>query len=184
MISKESSLNVEVCRVDKTLGMTQDIAEQQSAQEQLRKMQDELRAQKQSLEEKSLALSEIIERFEDEKTRVKKQVVDNIHKVVMPVIRRWERKKVVFGKKHADLLRHYLDRIALSYELDRDVYYERLSPRELEICSMMRQGLKTREIARLLQLSLRTVETHRYAIRKKFNLLNSKVNLMTYLCNK
>jgi DNA-binding NarL/FixJ family response regulator len=46
----------------------------------------------------------------------------------------------------------------------------RLSNREVEILRLIGQGLKTSKIAELLQLSPKTVETHRERIKEKLNL--------------
>jgi DNA-binding NarL/FixJ family response regulator len=48
-----------------------------------------------------------------------------------------------------------------------------LSNRELEIFEMIGQGLTTQQIAQRLQLSAKTIETHREKIKAKLNLKNS-----------
>lgn len=48
-----------------------------------------------------------------------------------------------------------------------------LSPRELEVFSLIGQGVSTKQIAKRLFLSDKTVETHREKIKKKLNLKNS-----------
>jgi len=50
---------------------------------------------------------------------------------------------------------------------------EKLSDRELEIFRLLGQGLGTRQIAKLLNLSVSTVESHRAKIKEKFDLRNS-----------
>ena len=57
----------------------------------------------------------------------------------------------------------------------------RLSPRELEICNLIKNGLSNKEIAALLQISLLTVERHRHNVRKKLCIDNKKINLATFL---
>ncbi len=47
---------------------------------------------------------------------------------------------------------------------------ERLSHRELQILAMIGKGMTTREMAQTLNLSIKTVETHRQAIKRKLNL--------------
>lgn len=47
---------------------------------------------------------------------------------------------------------------------------ERLSDREFEVFSLLGQGLATREIARRLHLSVKTVEVHRLNIKRKLGL--------------
>ncbi len=51
---------------------------------------------------------------------------------------------------------------------------ERLSDRELEILELIGKGKEVREIARLLHLSPKTVETHRAHIKDKLDLKNSR----------
>ncbi|HEX4876630.1 MAG TPA: response regulator transcription factor [Chitinophagaceae bacterium] len=48
-----------------------------------------------------------------------------------------------------------------------------LSRREIDIVKLIKEGLSSREIATKLDISLKTVEVHRYNILKKLNLKNS-----------
>jgi DNA-binding NarL/FixJ family response regulator len=48
-----------------------------------------------------------------------------------------------------------------------------LSKRELDITRLIREGLSSREIALELEISIKTVEVHRYNILKKLNLRNT-----------
>src|SRR2546430_1155157 len=51
---------------------------------------------------------------------------------------------------------------------------DKLSDRELEILEMIGKGRDVREIAKLLHLSPKTVETHRAHIKEKLNLANAR----------
>ena len=55
-----------------------------------------------------------------------------------------------------------------------------LTPMELKVCSLLRNNLRSREIANLLHMSVRSVESHRYWIRKKLDLPSSS-NLVAFL---
>lgn len=48
--------------------------------------------------------------------------------------------------------------------------YKSLTPTEIKICSLTRVGLNSKDISSILKLSLRSVENHKYNIRRKFNL--------------
>jgi DNA-binding NarL/FixJ family response regulator len=56
-----------------------------------------------------------------------------------------------------------------------------LTPTELEVARMIKEGRRTREIADKMHLSKNTIMTHRFNIRNKLKLLNSKTNLRSFL---
>ena len=58
-----------------------------------------------------------------------------------------------------------------------------LSSSELQICALIRLNFSSKDIARLLSLSVATIETSRSHIRKKFN-LDVKDNLSSFLMSK
>ncbi|MEE8527003.1 MAG: response regulator transcription factor [Gammaproteobacteria bacterium] len=55
----------------------------------------------------------------------------------------------------------------------------RLSNRELQVFNLIGQGLSTREIAEKLNLSVKTIESHRLTIKDKLN-IDSATQLMRY----
>jgi PAS domain S-box-containing protein len=59
--------------------------------------------------------------------------------------------------------------------------YQKLTPAEIQIASMVRQGLSTKLIATVLCLSPGTVGIHRKHIRKKLDLDSKEINLYSYL---
>jgi DNA-binding CsgD family transcriptional regulator len=80
----------------------------------------------------------------------------------------WQRFEREFQQVHHDFLR-------MISEL-----YPQLSPAELKVCALLKINLSNKEITRLLSVSVRNVESHRYSIRKKLG-LPSGINLATFL---
>ncbi len=60
--------------------------------------------------------------------------------------------------------------------------FPELSPQELKICSMLREDIKTKQIALLLNLSPRTIEKHRENIRRTFQ-LDKEQSLSAFLAS-
>ncbi|MBU2927668.1 helix-turn-helix and ligand-binding sensor domain-containing protein [Winogradskyella psychrotolerans] len=60
--------------------------------------------------------------------------------------------------------------------------HEVLTPKDLKICAYIKMNLSSKEIAPLMNISVRGVETHRYRLKKKLNLEND-ISLVDYLLN-
>jgi DNA-binding CsgD family transcriptional regulator len=56
-----------------------------------------------------------------------------------------------------------------------------LTPREIRICEMIRSGLSSKQIAKVMGISPQTVLVHRKNVRKKLALGKSRQNLASYL---
>ena len=57
----------------------------------------------------------------------------------------------------------------------------KLTPQEMQIASLVRQGKTTKEIAETMSLSKRTIEFHRTKIRDKIGLQSKKESLQAHL---
>lgn len=82
-----------------------------------------------------------------------------------------------FPKKISKVLNEEYARSLKSHKYD--YIPNRLSDRELEVLKCIVTGLSNKEIADKLFLSIRTIETHRYNIKKKLN-INSIAGLTKY----
>lgn len=134
-----------------------------------------------AIQQKNLALQEILAQIELEKKRIKEDVLINVDKVLLPVLKKMRRRGTQLDKKYIDILENNLQDLTASF--GRSVSQEklRLSPREVEIANLIKSGISSKEISQMLNISFKTVETHRNKIRKKFGIRNKDINLTTYL---
>jgi two-component system invasion response regulator UvrY len=65
---------------------------------------------------------------------------------------------------------------------DQNTGLNALSQREIEIINFIKKGFSSKEIAESLEISVKTVEVHRYNVLKKLNLRNSAA-LVNYINN-
>ncbi len=103
-----------------------------------------------------------------EKTLEKKQAVQTLHEDIRRIIRTlqfdtqldadWEHFAIHFDSVHGDFLKRLRER------------YPQTSPNDLRLCAYLRMNLSTKEIANLLNISVRGVEGSRYRLRKKLGL--------------
>jgi DNA-binding CsgD family transcriptional regulator len=79
------------------------------------------------------------------------------------------------------LLRKNLEELTSSFGTRLADKKARLTSKEIEICNMIKNGLTSKEIARLLNTSLLTVEKHRNNIRTKLGAVNKGLSLFSIL---
>jgi two-component system invasion response regulator UvrY len=81
--------------------------------------------------------------------------------------------EVYGGKKYiCDEIKNILSEQVLSGD-DQPTGLNTLSQREIQIISLIKKGYSSKEIAESLEISVKTVEVHRYNILKKLNLKNA-----------
>lgn len=81
--------------------------------------------------------------------------------------------EVYEGKKYiCDEIKNILSEQVLSGE-DQPTGLNTLSQREIQIIALIKKGHSSKEIAESLEISVKTVEVHRYNILKKLNLKNA-----------
>lgn len=135
--------------------------------QQRKKAESELKERTLELEHKNLALKEVLAQIENEKNKLIKAVSANVNKLLIPSLQKLSQKATGVEQKYLTLLEKNLKEITSElgpHLLETDF---NLSTRELEVYNMVNGGLNTKEIATLLNVSVRTVETHRFNIRKK-----------------
>lgn len=154
----------------------------QNFEEYSKTINAQLAVQNGVIEKKNLVLKEIISMVDEEKSNVQKEVNQYISNNVLPIVEKLKLKADERSKKQIALLEKSLADVFSSFSQKLMLKDSNLSPREREICVMIRNGLSSKEIASSLNISLKSVEAHRYNIRKKLNIPSSSVfNLTSYL---
>ena len=140
-----------------------------------------LRQQKQLLEKHNQALNALLANVEIEKQNLKKSVATSLEHLIFPVLERLKRRGSTLDRHYLDLLEKNL--LELTSSLGRKLVSAqwKLTPREIEICNMIKNDFSTKRIADTLCVSERTVEHHRNHIRKKLGLAKNNINLVSYL---
>lgn len=151
------------------------------AEADLRAAHKAIQREHQALQEANIALRAVLSRLEDEKQEIRASILANIQKIIMPIVFELELEVSGRQRSYVTLLRQSLQEIASPFltQLSRD--HMQLTPVEIAIGTMIRNGLSTKEIAQLRCISPATVRRHRENIRRKLGLRNRKANLATYL---
>ncbi|UCG62766.1 MAG: PAS domain S-box protein [Candidatus Zixiibacteriota bacterium] len=176
-------VNVKLAAIGKgtTLYTCRDITRLSQAEEALKAVNEELEVERQTLREKNTALKEILGQIEDEKRRMATQLHLNINRMAIPILNALEEKTTHDGEYFVALLRNTLSDITSPFISKLESGFSNLTPRELEICHMIKSGFTSKQIASALNTSPETVLKQRKTIRRKLGISNLKVNLVTHL---
>ena len=158
-------------------------SEQKQAEKALYKSEKKLKEQNQLLMEKNIALREVMNQIISEKQNLEERVLDNVDQLLLPLLKKLQNKGTNIEEEFFRVFEDNLKKLTSSFGSSISRKMPKLTPRENEICNMIRSGLSSKEIARLLNISYRSVETYRNYIRKKLGITNQKINLTTYLAS-
>jgi PAS domain S-box-containing protein len=170
---------IEKGRVRHVWGASLDLTEFFEARKDLDASLKELDVRRKALEQKNAALRELLSLVEQEKKEVKERVAANIEAILIPCLEKIEagnRKDV-----HLRQLRSALEDLTSSFGQKLSASRKKLTPREIEVCNLVKDGLDSKEIAQILNVAVHTVEKHRRMARNKLGLANTGTNLRTYL---
>ena len=157
------------------LGIISDITTQKKAEQELKK-------KTRNLEEVNTALKVLLEKRESAKTELGENVQTNVTELIMPYLHKLKFKSSSDEEKvYFDIIESNLKDIISPFLHNLSVNYARLSPTEIQVIDMIKQGKTTKEIAKSMNLATSTVDTHRNHIREKLGIKNKKINLSTYL---
>jgi len=160
-----------------------NIVEKKQAEMSLRQTTRELRRQKGALQNKNIALREIISQVELEKKALQDRLRMDIELAVFPLLDRMMGSDLPPDgwKNCLSVVRQNLEGVTSAAGRKSIEDRAGLSPRELEICNLIGAGQSNKLIAELLRISPLTVERHRHNIRRKLHIDNERINLATFL---
>ena len=160
-------------------GTSLELFELFEVQQELKRSKTELSEKKKTLEQKNAALNELIAHIELDKKELKDSIMANIEQVIIPSL---EKIRLNNGAEaHIEQHRKALEDLTSSFGRKVTDSRVKLTSRETEVCTMVKNGLTSKEIASLLNIALHTVEKHRRMARNKLDLANKGINLRTYL---
>ncbi len=161
-----------------------DVTEMISLQRKISDFKKQLFEATAKLDNKNTALTEVINQVETEKEKIKKDIYKRIsdyflkikggHKSVYSNYLKIAPELIV--KKTKELIFASSDKDAVNLKTI-------LTQRELKICSLIKKGYSSKEISKMLNISIRTTENHRNSIRKKLLITANKTSLYNYLQN-
>ncbi len=142
----------------------------------------ELEIQTNNLEEVNTALRVLLKKREEDKLELEEKVMSNVKQLVRPYLEKLKSTQLDEKQKtFIDILESNLEDLISPFSHSLSTIYSGLTPTEIQVADLVKQGRNTKEIGDLMSLSWKTIKTHRGNIRAKLKLKNKKSNLRSYL---
>jgi len=161
-------------------GTVRDVTEQRQNEEELRKYREklevlvaertrELEDKTKNLEEVNTALNVLLKKRENDRKLLEENFVANIGSLVLPYLEKIRKNNLDAQQKFfLDTVEKNLDEIGSP--LLKNIHQFNLTPREIQIAYLIKDGKTTKEIATVLGIVEGSISTHRKNIRKKLGL--------------
>jgi PAS domain S-box-containing protein len=182
------------------VGTHTDISERKEAEEELKKHRNqleelvkqrtaelqqknqELTAQAHKLAELNAALKVLLEQREKDRNEIEAKIITNLTKLVYPYLEKLQSTRLDDDQKMLlDIAWINIKEVTSPFIPNLATTLINFTPREIEVSNLVAKGKTNKEMAEVLNLSVRSVEFHRDNIRKKLGLRKKKINLRTYL---
>ncbi|MBN2466808.1 MAG: PAS domain S-box protein [Deltaproteobacteria bacterium] len=159
-----------------------DITKRKQAERVLKEREEELEVKSSNLEEVNTALMVLLRRRDEDKRELEDKVLVNMKELALPYIEKIGQGNLdARQRSYLEILESNLDDIISPFARTLSSKYLNLTPTEIQVANLIKQGKTSKEIAELWNLSSRTVEFHRDNIRRKLQIKNRKTNLRSYL---
>ena len=151
-------------------------------QKQLKRMAKELKSSQRTLERNQTALRTVMDCRLRDRAQTEETVLTNVRQAVEPYLQKLRRSNLTDRQsQYLDILESRLRDVVSPFIPTLSSAYLSLSPTELQVAHLIKEGRNTKEIAAILNLSPNTVMTHRYKIRTKLGLKRQRKNLHIFL---
>ena len=152
-----------------------DITESKQVEEALEK-------ERNSLEEVNIALKVLLRESSQTKDDLEENMRTNIKNLLLPYLTELESRLSTEEETFfIDIIKSNIDEITSSFSRRLALEYNELTPREIQVADLIRQGRTNKEIARLLGITPSAVDFHRRNLRIKFKIKGKKTNLRSHL---
>jgi len=144
--------------------------------------ENELKEKTANLEAANTALKVLLKHREEDRNEIENKFVRNINEMVLPYIEKLKVTGLTSAQvRYVDIAEKHLNEVVSPFLVKMSNKHGKLTPREVRIASLIKDGKTSKEIAEMLNLEVTTINNHRARIRRKLDLKGKERNLRSYL---
>ena len=172
-------------RMEIAIDITDRKRAEQALKESHEKLEQRVKERTSSLDDLNTALRVLLKKRDEDRIKVEKEIILNMKNIVEPTITKLNNSSLNgTQQKLVDQLTQKINDVLLPFSGQMEFKDYNFTLSETQIAKLIQTGKRSKEICELLNVSIRTVETHRMNIRKKMGISNKDINLSSYLATK
>jgi len=134
------------------------------------------------LEELNKGMEVLVKKKEKDKEEIENTILANVKMLIAPYFEKIKKTKLDDRQKvFIDIIESNINEIISPFSRKMSIKELNLTPMEIQIANLIIQGAPSKKIGKIINISPRTVDTHRKNIRKKIGLNKKRANLRSYL---
>ncbi len=151
-------------------------------EERVKERTRELEEKSSDLEELNTALKVLLKKREEDRSELEEKVLFSVKELISPHLEKLKTISLDHQKKTlVEIIESNLNDIISPFAQRMPVKFAKLTPTEIQVANLVKQGKITKEIADFMNVSTKTIDRHRDNIRRKIGINNQKINLRTFL---
>lgn len=181
-----SSLKDDLGQIVGAVEVVRDITERKNLQKKVeninKSLEDNVKERTTELENLNMALKVLLEKREEDRKKINENIYASYNSLVKPFLQQLGNTiKRDAQIELLDIIEKTVKEVISPFSNKMLDPMIQLTPSEILVARLIKEGKTTKEIAPMLNKSLRVVSMHRENIRQKLHLTNSKINLRSYL---
>ena len=162
--------------------LEKEVTKRKKAEKALRERQRDLKIQITSLKDLNASLKFLVKKREEDVKGVEGKVMSNFKELVVPFLERLKKTDLDSRQTaYLEVIEETLNAIISPFSRTLSTTYETLTPTEIQVANLIKDGKITRQIAQVMHLSPRTIDAHRHKIRQKLGLKTKRSHLRSRL---
>jgi len=179
-LSGHAALSIENARLFEKA--QKQILVRRRAEKRLKKSESELKINSLNLKEANTALKVLLRRRDEDKVEFEERILFNVKELIEPYFDKIKGTKLNSSQKALlEILESNMMDIISPFARRMSSKFLSLTPKEIQIANLVKQGKTTKDISAIMGVSNRTIDTHRKNLRIKIGIGKKKANLRTHL---
>jgi DNA-binding CsgD family transcriptional regulator len=159
-----------------------NLKRQMRLDEKLKAREKELQIKTKNLQEVHAAFKVLLNHKDEDRKELEEKILLNMKWLVLPYLDKLKKSGL---NERQETYRYIVESLVndITSPFSRKLTSQdlTLTPTEIQVANLVKEGKTTKEVAELLNSSPRAVEFHRENLRAKLGLRNKKINLRSYL---